>query len=320
MPAPAIVRDPFALTDRHALPLIFLHRGFEPYLAYTLWQARKTNPASPVYLLGDESNDLTSLGVSHVRYCEFAQEAGEFVSVYRHLSGHEPPCERLCFERWFYLQSFLRKTRIEEFCFLDSDYALLKDLAEVRGPWQGYDMAGAPVWAFSFFRSPGVVERFCSFVLDRYRDENQIRQWQKPAPGVPTTPQGTQWINDMTLWMMFIKASGLSHLDLRQPRDGIVFDGGLASSDGIRMRSGFKQLTVKKKAVFGRLEKTGQPIQFAGLHLQGKFPKRLWPLLAGFPLPLLRACTRPPLSRNGWKLVQMISYCWFSREHPLKTP
>jgi hypothetical protein len=197
------------------LPIIFFHQGFEPYLAFTLWQARKSNPQSAVYLLGDDSNDLASLGVTHVRFTSFAEEAREFISVYRHLSGHEPACERLCFERWFYLRAFLRQTGINEFCFLDSDYFLLLDLEQVRGAWRGFDMTGAPAWAFCHFRSPEVIGQFCSFIMEKYRDENQIRKWMKPIPGAPATPQGTQWVSDMTLWTLFIKEAGVSRASER---------------------------------------------------------------------------------------------------------
>jgi hypothetical protein len=292
-----------------SFPIIFFHQGFEPYLAFTLWQARKTNPRSPIYLLGDDSNDLTSLGVSHLRFGDFAREGREFVSVYRHLSGHELACERLCFERWFYLMTFLREAHLNEFCFLDSDYLLLKNLEELRGLWQGYDMAGAPAWAFCYFRNPQVIDRFCSLVMDRYRDENQIREWMKPVPGQITTPGATQWISDMRLWLMLFEQPGITRLDLRSPHDGIVFDGSLEAAEGFQMRDGHKKLTIGEKAVFGSLESTGQSVQFAGLHLLGKFPKRLPPLFTGYPVELLRACSRPRLFRNWWKLAQMWSYC-----------
>ena len=292
-----------------SLPLIFFHQGFEPYLAFTLWQARRTNPRSPIYLLGDNFNDLTSLGITHRHFGDFSKEARDFVSVYYHLSGHELACERLCFERWFYLMAFLRETQIEEFCFLDSDYFLLMDLAEGSARWRGCDIAGAPAWAFAYFKSPRVVEQFCTFVMERYRDENQIREWMKPVPGQITTREGTQWISDMCLWLMFFKQLGIAHLDLRSPHDGIVFDGSLEAAEGFQMRDGYKKLTIREKAVFGGLESTGQSVQFAGLHLLGKFPKRLGPLFTGFPIELLRACSRPRLFRNWWKLAQMWSYC-----------
>lgn len=46
-------------------PIIFFYHGFEPCLAFTLWQARQTNPHSQVDLLGHGANNLNSLGINH---------------------------------------------------------------------------------------------------------------------------------------------------------------------------------------------------------------------------------------------------------------
>ena len=283
-----------------APPILFFHQNFEPYLAFTVWQARQTNPNSPVYLMGDAANDLTSIGATHVHFHDFAAEAREFIAFYKHLSTHELECERLCFERWFYLLGFLKKFPFAEFYFLDSDYFLLMDIGEARGQWGEYEMAGAPAWAFAWFGRPQIIREFCSFVLDRYRDPAQIRSWQNaPPPG----------ISDMTLWMMFLKQGGFAHLNVGRPRNGLVFDDGLNNRNGFRMRGEIKELSRRDGMYFGWHEKTNEPVRFAGLHLQGKFSKRMGPLFTKWPLPLVRACWRPPYRRNWRKLAQMAIYC-----------
>ena len=288
-----------------ALPLIFFHRGFEPYVAFTLWQARQTNPRSPVYLLGDESNDLGGIGVNHVQFRDGAGAAGEFVAAYQHLSGHELACERLCFERWFHLHEFLQTSGIEEFCLLDSDYFLLMDLEELRPGWAGFEMAGAPAWAFCYFSGADVIRRFCAFILDRFRDETQVRTWEAAyrAGGDLFPPEGIHNVSDMLLWMMFIREAGIRHLDLRIPRNGVVFDSWFDLPQGFRMRNGFKELTRRNGAFFSHHEQTNQAVRFAGLHLGGKYPKRLGPVFTGLPRPLLRACFRPKYRRNLQRLA-----------------
>jgi hypothetical protein len=181
-------------------------------------------------------------------------------------------------------------------------------------------MAGAPAWAFGYFRGPQIIERFCAFIMECYRDRKQIEAWKKPAPGERTTPDGTQWVSDMTLWWMFIKTSGVAHIDLTKPRDGIVFDGSIEDSGGFEMREGSKALSQQNRRVHGKWLKTGEAIQFAGLHLMGKFPKRLGPLFTGFPLPLVRACFRGRRFRNCWKLAQMADYCRQRRKNLFSTP
>jgi hypothetical protein len=288
-----------------ALPLIFFHRGFEPYVAFTLWQARQSNPRSPVYLLGDESNDLGGIGVNHVRFKDGQGAAGEFVAAYRHLSGHELACERLCFERWFHLRDFLQTGGIKDFCFLDSDYFLLMDLEELRPGWAGFEMAGAPAWAFCYFSGVEIIARFCAFILGRFRDEEQVRRWETAyrAGGDLFPPEGIYNVSDMLLWMMFIREAGVRHLDLRIPRNGVVFDSLIDGPQGFRMRNGFKELTRRNGAFFGHHEPTGREVRFAGLHLCGKYPKRLGPVFTGLPRPLLRACLRPKYRRNLQRLA-----------------
>jgi hypothetical protein len=283
-----------------APPIVFFHQNFEPYLAFTVWQARQTNPDSPVYLLGDAANDLTSLGATHVPFHDFAPEAREFIALYKHLSTHELECERLCFERWFYLLGFLKKFPFEEFYFLDSDYFLLMNIEPARVQWAEYEMGGVLAYAFAWFSRPQIIGQFCSFVLNRYRDPAQILSWRNaPLPG----------ISDMTLWMMFIKQPGFRHLDLRRPRNGLVFDDSLSNQTGFRMRGQIKELTRRGGKCFGWHEKTNEPAQFAGLHLQGYLSKRIGPLFTGWPLPVVRACWRPPYLRNWRKLAQMAIFC-----------
>jgi hypothetical protein len=295
-----------------ALPLIFFHRGFEPYVAFTLWQARQTNPRSPVYLLGDDSNDLSGIGVNHVPFRDGAGAAGEFIAAYRHLSGHELASERLCFERWFHLHEFLQTAGINDFCFLDSDYFLLMDLEELRPGWSGFDMAGVPAWAFCYFSGPGIVARFCAFILDRFRDEAQIRQWEAAyrAGGDLFPPEGIHNVSDMLLWMMFIRDGGIKHLDLRLPRDGLVFDSLIDGAQGFRMRRGFKELSRRNGGFFGHHETTSREVRFAGLHLCGKYSKRLGPLFTGLPTLLLRACVRPKYHRNLRRLALIALHSW----------
>jgi hypothetical protein len=295
-----------------ALPLIFFHRGFEPYVAFTLWQARQTNPRSPVYLLGDESNDLSDIGVNHVRFRDGEGEAGEFVAAYQHLSGHELACERLCFERWFHLREFLQAGGIKDFCFLDSDYFLLMDLEELRPGWAGFEMAGAPAWAFCYFSGPDVITQFCAFTLERFRDEEQVRRWETAyrAGGDLFPPEGIYNVSDMLLWMMFIREAGIRHLDLRLPRNGVVFDSLIDGPQGFKMRNGFKELTRRNGAFFGHHEQIRQDVRFAGLHLCGKYPKRLGPVFTGLPRPLLRACFRPIYRRNLRRLALIALHSW----------
>ena len=153
-----------------------------------------------------------------------------------------------------------------------------------------------------------VIARFCAFMLDRFRDEEQIRRWETAyrAGGDLFPPEGIHNVSDMLLWMMFIREAGIRHLDLRIPRNGVVFDGLIDGSQGFRMRNGFKELTRRNGALTGHYEQTNQDVRFAGLHLCGKYPKRLGPVFTGLPLPLVRACFRPNY-RHNLRLLLLIA-------------
>ena len=61
-----------------AVPIILFHSGFDPYLAFTIWQAKRTNPSAPVWLIGDETNGLISLGARHFLKAQHASRRDEF--------------------------------------------------------------------------------------------------------------------------------------------------------------------------------------------------------------------------------------------------
>jgi hypothetical protein len=299
-------------------PIIFFHQGFEPYLAFTLWQARRTNPQSYICLLGDDTNDLSSIGARHARFRDHPGRAAEFIAAYHHLSGHEMECERLCFERWFYLDAFLEHEGINEFYFLDSDFFLLRDLEELRPTWSAVEMAGAPAYAFAWYKSRHIITRFCDFMLERFRDEAQVARWRNTYDaGLDfSPPEGILNVSDMLLWMMFIQQDRVSHLDLRVPRDGSVFDNWFDQSNGFRMRGGSKELTDRDGKFFGLYEKTNERVRFAGLHLGGKLAKRLGPFFTGWPAPLVRACCRPNYRRNLRRLFLIaVRYCRSGRPY-----
>lgn len=298
-------------------PLIFFHSSFDPYLAFTLWQARCSNPGSPIWLIGDDTNDLSAMGVRHFRFADYAQKRDEFVKLYRHFSGHQMENERLCFERWFYLEAVLKETGTEEFFAMDSDVFLLIDLESLPVfRRKDFDIAGGPPWGFGRFVRRGLISEFCDYTLERYRDPAQLADWERryKAGEDFNPPEGIYNVCDMALWRMFIRDRNLKILDLREPWDGLVVCGGFSSAAGFRMRGKFKEIARENDGYYGFHEKSGAKIRFVLLHFQGKYPKRLQPLFVGWPGPVLRACWRPSYRRNLRKMWLIASYSWRVRK------
>ncbi len=291
-------------------PIIFFHSSFDPYLAFTVWQARRSNPDAPVWLIGDDANNLSELGVRHFRFADHSARRDEFVKIYRHFSGHQLENERLCFERWFYLESVLAQTDTPSFHFMDSDYFLLCEVAKMSPGWAGYDLARAPVWGYAWFADRDIIHEFCDYMLDRFCDPQQLAEWAHrfKAGEDFSSPEGIYNVCDMTLWRMFIRARNKRHLDLSIPRDGVVFDEGLGHDGAFQMRDGFKIMSRNGDGYYCHPKNGALPVRFAALHLNGKYPKRIQPLFTGWPWPVLRACWRPNYRRNLRKLMLIISY------------
>lgn len=89
-------------------PIIFIHQFNHNYLPLSLWQARKSNPESPVYLLGDGWNAHFDFLVEHVPIRNYRKKADEFARHFRNFSTNPPAFELVCLERWFILEEFMR--------------------------------------------------------------------------------------------------------------------------------------------------------------------------------------------------------------------
>lgn len=290
---------------RHPPPaIIFFHKRYDPYIAFALWQARTTNPQSPVYLLGDQTNDLSFLGIHHVPFGRYPGRSREFIALYEHFSPHELECERLCIERYFHIADFVEQERIGPFIYLDSDVLLLMDLSSFVPAWQEYDIAGTPgLYGACYYRRRGVPREFCEFILERYRDSSQIEtwrnDWRSPGPGRPRVP-----VQDMLLSRMFLEETGLRCLDLCQPRDGIAFNSNFLVTEK-QCLPVFRHPT--EPGVFAELN--GRHVRMACLHFGG-WSKRLASGFVDWSWPLVRCFFKPNYRRNLKKLVQ---YYYFGR-------
>jgi len=278
-------------------PIVFFHRGYDPYIAFALQQARVTNPQSPVYLLGDETNDLSHLGVTHVPYRNYPGRSKEFIAAYQHFSCHELACERLCFERHFHLADFVQRERIGPFLYLDSDVLLLVNLRPLLPTWRQYDIAGTPgMWCSCYYGEPALTSAFCDFMLERYRDPGQLEAWRRQY-GVQRLDVSNPGINDMVLSGMFLERSGLRHLHLEQPRDRLVFNTSF-------LRSEHEHIPIARGPdgrIYALID--GRSVQLGSLHLIGS-SKRWASAFVDWSGALVRCFLKPNYRRNFKKLIK----------------
>ncbi|KAA9357520.1 hypothetical protein [Larkinella humicola] len=180
------------------IPIIFVHSGYQSYLEYSLRQCRLANPASAVYLLGDEDNKNRFPFVTHVPIASLNPEKSDwFTKRYVHRSYNPEWYERLCFVRWFYVLAFMEERKLDEVFVADSDVMLYKNLDHYaawtsRKPGQqsaycltDHQSIGSYSWVASahssFWTRKGIAD-FCAYLLKTYQTTaNQARleeKWQ----------------------------------------------------------------------------------------------------------------------------------------------
>lgn len=135
-----------------AIPIFIFHKTNSSHIKYALKQARKFNPDSEIYLMGDNTNDKYDF-ITHVNVANYSVTADEFVKDYIHLSAGKIEYELNCFLRWFYIRDFVVQNNIQSFICLDSDVLVFSNLTEAIEPFKNVSIAneGTGMPAFTYF-------------------------------------------------------------------------------------------------------------------------------------------------------------------------
>ena len=146
--------------------IIFVHKGNPFYLQIALSQARKTNPQTPIVLLGDETNkDIP--GITHFYINDFFCRAQKFGEIYVNNSPNSREYELFCFQRWMVIWEFLNKNveYNDKFLYCDSDTLLFADVTSeferMGNKPMAYEYKGSP--AFTFVNKNSMGE-FCNLI------------------------------------------------------------------------------------------------------------------------------------------------------------
>ena len=278
------------------MPLVFIHAGDSPYLAFTLRQARAADPDAQVVLLGDAQNDRFPF-VDHVDGAAppYRAAADEVAAVYRHLSTNRPAFELGCFERWFRLRTLFRERSLADALVLDSDVMLYATEAEVRASHVGAAPlalarpGGQGPWAWSAsphasFWTAAEVEAFCAFVLRSYTEADALERyrakWRRHVEA--GWPGG---VCDMTALYLYAQDRD-DVANLLAVRGGAAFDHNLSVPGNERpgeyaVEGGAKALVWEGGRPYGLPADGGEPVRFYGLHLQGHAKARIPALYRG---------------------------------------
>jgi len=115
--------------SEESVNIIFIHRGANDYLKFSLAQAHKSNPLANIFLIGDNGNRNISDFVKHYNIDDYFASALKLENVYQHFSCNSVEFELFCIQRWFVLLDFIKANKIEKFFYADSDVLIFSDLA-----------------------------------------------------------------------------------------------------------------------------------------------------------------------------------------------
>ncbi|MED1644017.1 hypothetical protein P4U99_12635 [Brevibacillus agri] len=189
------------------LPIIFMHRGDDDYLAYSLRQAKLSNPQSPVYLLGKEANRKHAApGIIHVPLDSYMQTAQMFAKVYRHMHVMSYEYNLFCFQRWFILRDFMRKNRLQSCFYLDSDVMLYTNVNQPE--FQAFSME----FAWTSFIGLDTLDRFCNMTMQYFVNPQMFRLLVQKTLEFDQMIEGVPLVSDMVLFLLYFRSySGRSH-------------------------------------------------------------------------------------------------------------
>ncbi|MGE0635124.1 MAG: hypothetical protein AB7G44_15335 [Bacteroidia bacterium] len=218
-----------------AIPIFFVHKTNSSYLKYALKQARKFNPDSPIYLLGDDENNKYRF-VTHINISDYSSSAEEFKTIYKHMSAVPYEINLIWFQRWFYINEFVRGKGIEYFIYLDSDVLVYSNLTEAIKPYKNILIAntGRCMPATTYFSNSKALSDFCDFMISQYKESRYIarmtRDWEDGHK-----PRNYGGIDDQVMFEYYSMEFPEKFGKLDIIANDSVFDSHIRISDGFEM-------------------------------------------------------------------------------------
>ena len=226
--------------ERADAPILFIHYGPASYLRSTLRCAKRTNPDKRIILLGDEANRRSADGSAEFFPFEnfsSGEKSARFQQVFQAIQGERHRFSKhggvetwlkFVFRRWFLIEEFLAREKIDSFWTFDSDTIVLAPLApresrfrDVEGTTQcrGQCLNG---WVGSF----RLVERYTACTLDLFSDPlflDAQRERLRAHAGLA--------FNEMDAFSEFRRRENVVTRRASEVLDGEAFDDALALAE-----------------------------------------------------------------------------------------
>lgn len=315
------------------MPIVFVHRNKHFYLNFTLRQAKLSNPASSVYLIGNQVKAAYPMIECIPIESLPAESSTYFANCYEHVSPNPFDYELFCFQRWFIVHEFMQQKGYEIILAADSDIMLYGDLNELaqrmhRGNYQAAFSIGADHgWVHcasghvSCWTRAGIAN-FCTFLLSLYTDALIRSDWETICAN-PLLNNCHVGISDMTALYLFYIRNKETILNQSVVADNQVFDHNMMMATNYEHGEYAMQGRVKRI----KWLRNGQPIAYnqlknttvrmSALHFQGNSKNRIHRYYTGNDLLLQRVFRESRLqaafmyykAKAGWQRLRI----WWHR-------
>lgn len=256
------------------IPVIFIHKGFQPYLEYTLKKALEKND---VVLISDTMPNFYNPKLKLVNYDKLSNGFEKLRENYIHLNTTPIDYELFCFQRWFILKNYMIENNLDVVFYVDSDVLLFCDVNEEWGKYKQYDFTllhrSAATSSFITLRG---LENLCNTIEKVYEDKNsylflkmeshfRVRQHCGLPGGVC----------DMTVLELFHYnddiGGGPGRVgEMMQIINDATYDHNINTPDNdFEYENGIKKIDIIDKKPFVFNKKLNKKILFNCLHFQG---------------------------------------------------
>lgn len=275
------------------LPIVIIHRGDDDYLTYSLQQAKRSNPHSPVYLIGNGGNRRHAVnGIIHEMIDDYMPAASEMTRVYKHIHFMPYEYNLFCFQRWFILLAFMERHQIPKCCYIDTDVMLFTDVNHPR--FENFTME----FVWTNFVDRQKLELYCEFMKSHFANPIAFAQVVQYTMRRKEHVRFNQpLITDMVLALLFLErlkgyqiTNGLFH-------DGII-DGNIQQATSMENLYGYKKIYSINGVLCCKDKATGRYLPVFSLHFQG------------YTKHHMKFFTAPSLPQAGSYIFDYISNRW----------
>ena len=270
-------------------PIIFVHRGNQEYIKYSLLQASEQNPDSTIYLVGDSSNKHYHNFRNNIVWKSaddyLCDKRNLFVSNYKHMSTNPPHYEIVCIERWFITKEFMKDENLQYAFISDTDVLIYCDIDNIRR--NSFSNVRCTLThnvsaGISFINDSSILEEHCDYVVDCYLGNNPLsferarthflllQHFSKPGG-----------VCDMTWWGYFRILHPPSDfgesMSIIDAGHGIhsTFDHNINVSYGYEMKNNIKNFKFKEGVPYCYNKTYDLDVKFNCIHFQGQPAKQL---------------------------------------------